>query len=221
MFTLQSAQDIILLITRLIAYLFVITPAGAFKSWTTKKMGDPTADELGFTSLNPIVHVDTIGLICLVLLGFGWGRQIPLIPSHIIGKYRAAKLVIASFSGVFMYLLVALISILCLAFFFGADLGSLTDTSTSSFALSIGRILIAAIGLSCFLAMIELVINGVMLTITYLSEKQVYEPRYLWYALLIAPLVILLLVGQPLQELLMKGILTIADFIARAIGISK
>ena len=42
------------------------------------KLGDPTANNLGRLTLNPIKHVDPIGFICMVLCGFGWAKPVPV-----------------------------------------------------------------------------------------------------------------------------------------------
>ena len=41
-------------------------------------LGDRTAKDRGRLSLNPINHLDPIGLICLVIFGFGWARPVPI-----------------------------------------------------------------------------------------------------------------------------------------------
>lgn len=42
------------------------------------KLGDPTAKSLGRLTLNPIKHIDPIGFICMLLLGFGWAKPVPI-----------------------------------------------------------------------------------------------------------------------------------------------
>ena len=41
-------------------------------------MGDPTAKMEGRLSLNPFKHVDWIGLVCLLVCGFGWAGDLML-----------------------------------------------------------------------------------------------------------------------------------------------
>lgn len=41
-------------------------------------MGDPTAKMEGRLSLNPFKHVDWIGLVCLLVCGFGWAKPVPV-----------------------------------------------------------------------------------------------------------------------------------------------
>ncbi len=42
------------------------------------KLGDPTANSLGRLTLNPAKHIDPIGFICMVLVGFGWAKPVPI-----------------------------------------------------------------------------------------------------------------------------------------------
>ena len=38
------------------------------------KCGDPTARNFGRLTLNPIKHIDPIGFLCMLLVGFGWAK---------------------------------------------------------------------------------------------------------------------------------------------------
>lgn len=40
-------------------------------------LGDPTARDQGRLTLNPFAHVDPIGLLALLFVGFGWGKPVP------------------------------------------------------------------------------------------------------------------------------------------------
>lgn len=42
------------------------------------RLGDPTAKNLGRLTLNPIKHIDPIGLICMIFFGFGWAKPVPV-----------------------------------------------------------------------------------------------------------------------------------------------
>lgn len=39
-----------------------------------KKLGDPTASNMGRLTLNPLAHFDPIGTTALILVGFGWAK---------------------------------------------------------------------------------------------------------------------------------------------------
>ncbi len=42
------------------------------------KLGDPTAKMMGRLTLNPIKHIEPIGLVTMVLFGFGWAKPVPV-----------------------------------------------------------------------------------------------------------------------------------------------
>lgn len=45
-------------------------------------LGDPTPRFMGRLTLNPIAHLDPIGLIMLWLFKFGWAKPVPINPSY-------------------------------------------------------------------------------------------------------------------------------------------
>lgn len=51
------------------------------------RCGDPTAKMLGRLSLNPLKHLDPLGTACMVLLGFGWAKPVPVNPRN-FSNYR-------------------------------------------------------------------------------------------------------------------------------------
>ncbi len=44
--------------------------------------GDPTAKNAGRMTLNPISHLDPLGTLMVMLVGFGWARPVPINPFH-------------------------------------------------------------------------------------------------------------------------------------------
>ncbi len=54
--------------------------AHAYSAW---RLGDPTAKALGRMTLNPVAHLDLFGTICLVLIGFGWAKPVPVDPRYL------------------------------------------------------------------------------------------------------------------------------------------
>ena len=58
------------------------------------RCGDPTAKMLGRLTLDPRKHLDPIGTIALVLVGFGWAKPVPINPRNFHGnRVRADFLV--------------------------------------------------------------------------------------------------------------------------------
>lgn len=72
----------------------------AAHAYAAYKMGDPTAKNLGRLSLDPGRHLDPIGFLCLLFLGFGWAKPVPVNPNNF--KNRRQGEFIVSIAGVTM-----------------------------------------------------------------------------------------------------------------------
>jgi len=71
-------------------------------AWSAYKLGDDTAARMGRLTVNPIPHIDPIGLIFLVLMslsgvGLGWAKPVPVNPYNFRHPRRDNMLV--SLSG--------------------------------------------------------------------------------------------------------------------------
>ena len=64
--------------------------------WVSYKLGDPTARNLGRLTLNPLKHIDILGLICMVLLRFGWAKPVPVNARYYKKPRRDMALVAAA-----------------------------------------------------------------------------------------------------------------------------
>lgn len=69
--------------------------------------GDDTAKNLGRMTLNPLKHIDPIGLIAILLVGFGWAKPVPVNPRN-YRNYKKGEAMV-SLAGVFMNLVLVLV----------------------------------------------------------------------------------------------------------------
>ncbi len=60
-------------------------------------LGDPTAKRMGRLSLNPLKHVDLIGLILLATAGFGWAKPVPIDPRYF--KHPKSGMALTALAG--------------------------------------------------------------------------------------------------------------------------
>ena len=51
-------------------------------AYAAYRLGDPTAKNLGRMTLNPLAHIDPIGFVMLLLVGFGWAKPVPVTPRN-------------------------------------------------------------------------------------------------------------------------------------------
>ena len=63
---------------RLLALLIAITLHEASHAAAAYLQGDFTARRLGRLTLNPIRHMDPLGTLLIVFVGFGWGKPVPV-----------------------------------------------------------------------------------------------------------------------------------------------
>ena len=61
-----------------VALLVAITVHEFGHALVANWLGDPTAKRLGRLSLNPIRHLDPLGTLMIFLVGFGWGKPVPV-----------------------------------------------------------------------------------------------------------------------------------------------
>jgi len=73
----------------------------------SQMLRDPTPEAYGRLSLSPMAHIDPIGFVSLIFLGFGWGRPVPINSGFY--KNRRAGEIIVGVAGVAMNLFIAVI----------------------------------------------------------------------------------------------------------------
>ena len=73
-------------------------------------MGDPTAREMGRTTLNPLAHLDRFGSLLLLLTGLGWAKPVPVNARNF--KNPKAGMAITALAGPAANLLLALVVML-------------------------------------------------------------------------------------------------------------
>lgn len=88
--------------------------------WMALRCGDPTAKYFGRLSLNPLAHFDIYGAICFLLVGFGWGKPVPINPNLFNKKSDGIAVALA---GIITNIIVAFCLAIPLRFasFFGFD----------------------------------------------------------------------------------------------------
>ena len=79
-------------------------------AWTAYKLGDNTPMYQGRLNLNPLSHIDPIGLVMLIVAHFGWGKPVQINPNNFNGKYSlSASEAIVSVAGPLANFIVAIL----------------------------------------------------------------------------------------------------------------
>lgn len=79
--------------------------------WVAYKMGDATAKWLGRLTLNPLKHLDPIGTLMLLIVGFGWAKPVPINLENIPAERRRLGLILVSAAGITANIVFAFIAL--------------------------------------------------------------------------------------------------------------
>ena len=90
-------------------------------AYVADKCGDPTARMLGRLTLNPFRHLDLIGTLMMLVLGFGWAKPVPINPRNYRNPRKDDLKV--SVAGVIMNLIMALIGFVLMGIIMAIALG--------------------------------------------------------------------------------------------------
>ena len=71
------------------------------------KLGDPTPKMQGRVTINPLAHIDPVGLAALLFVGFGWGVPVQINPSNF--RHRRRDELMVALAGVTMNLIIAIV----------------------------------------------------------------------------------------------------------------
>ena len=97
----------------LISRIFVLLTAFAVHefahAWTADRFGDPTPRNNGRLTLNPMAHLDPMGSLMLIVVGFGWAKPVPVNP-YALARRSSAAMMWVSLAGPASNLLMALIA---------------------------------------------------------------------------------------------------------------
>ena len=154
-------------------------------AWMAYRLGDNTAARLGRLTLNPISHLDPIGLLALLLMGFGWAKPVPVDPRYLENPKKDMVKVAAA--GPISNIILAVVAALALRLLFSTDL--LTD--------NIKTFLIIFMQINITLAVFNLLpvspLDGSQILTPFLEKHfsfdlvwkmQVYGPRVLFFIII-------------------------------------
>lgn len=82
-----TQDDLMGFLVRLFIILMILPLHEYAHAWTAHKLGDDTAMYQGRLTLNPLVHIDPVGALCLLVGGFGWAKPVPIDPSRFSRKH--------------------------------------------------------------------------------------------------------------------------------------
>ena len=104
-----ATSDVIM---RIPALLIAIVLHELAHGYVALLLGDHTAKSHGRLTLNPIKHVDPLGLLALWLVGIGWAKPVPVNPMYFQGDRRRGMFLVGLAGPVTNFILALLTALL-------------------------------------------------------------------------------------------------------------
>ncbi len=92
----EILQNIKTVIVMAVPFLLAITCHEAAHGYVANLLGDPTAKSQGRLSLNPLKHLDVLGVIAFVVAKIGWAKPVPVDARYFKNPRRDMMLVAAA-----------------------------------------------------------------------------------------------------------------------------
>ena len=199
-FDFSGLRDILL---RVIPALLCITLHELAHGFTAYALGDDTAKAAGRLTLNPIKHLDPMGLLMMVIFGFGYAKPVPVD----MRKFQNPKrgMAITALAGPLCNVLISLV----FYFLYGLLILPLSGSSTGQLALEMME---TTVVLSLAMAIFNILpvppLDGSKVLFSLLSDEDYWKlMRYERYGFLIlAALLFTNVIDGPLSWLLQKGL---------------
>jgi Zn-dependent protease len=106
-------QNLIPSVPELITYAIILLtafPVHEFAhAWTANYFGDNTPRVNGRLTLNPMAHLDIIGSLMMIFVGFGWAKPVPINP-YILQRRSPAATMLVSLAGPMSNFLMAVLA---------------------------------------------------------------------------------------------------------------
>ncbi len=83
----MDSEMVLKVVARLIVLLVAIPIHETAHAYVSYRLGDPTAKMMGRLTLNPLKHIDLVGMLCMLTVGIGWAKPVPINPNY----YRNRK----------------------------------------------------------------------------------------------------------------------------------
>lgn len=141
--------DPVSLISRLITLVVALTFHEFAHAKVADMYGDTTPRMNGRLTLNPLAHLDPLGSIMMIAVGFGWARPVPVNP-FALGRRSSSAFMVVSLAGPLSNLLLAILAAIPLRL-------SLVNPLTNDFTSLIYQFLIQFILINLTLTFFNLI----------------------------------------------------------------
>ncbi len=108
-YKIPAYEMLMLVLAYFLAIIFALMMHELAHGYVAYKCGDKTAKDEGRISLNPFKHLDLIGSLSFLFIGFGWAKPVPINPLNFRNYKKSMALV--SIAGVGVNLIIAFFAV--------------------------------------------------------------------------------------------------------------
>lgn len=174
----------------IVPFLFAITIHEFMHGYAAYKLGDNTAKNAGRLTLNPMAHIDSIGLLVLVITRMiGWAKPVPVNYYNIRHKYGVA---IVSAAGPLANLATAFLSALLFKLFIVYIAGNIPENIAQPLEAMIFYSILINVSLFIFNLLPIMPMDGARIIWNFLPREQAekYEATEKYYFIIILVLIV-------------------------------
>lgn len=195
--------------------LFTAFPVHEFAhAYVAHKLGDDTAKYQGRMTINPFAHLDLMGTLMMIFIGFGWAKPVPINPNNF--KNRKVGMALSSLAGPVSNLIMAYIAMIIYKII---SFNFLTSEVMYNIAVMFAYMVSLNIGLAVFNMLPIPPLDGSRIFSLFLNEDSYfYIMRFERYIFLILIIVMYSgILNTPLAYL-RNGVLHVMDILTFFLG---
>lgn len=200
----------------LTAYSISVTLANIAQTFVAKKLGDETAEDMGFSSLNPFDHISLGGAFCFLIAGIGWSQYVPIENHNFTSPLRTLKIVIAQSAGFVAQLMLAITTII---FIQSGTLGRLFSNNPGILK-ALGQFFAIFYTMCIVLASVEIINRLARAIVVHFTEKgHPFFEQHFYFLISLFPLLCIILFTRLFTAFVTYPIVIIcAQSISHALG---
>lgn len=187
---------------RLIAVFLCLTVHETCHGLAAYALGDPTAKREHRLSLNPLHHIDWVGLACMLLLGFGWAKPVPVDMRYF--KKPKQGMALTALAGPVSNFVLAVLALFCAKPFFTLTGGAYRSELLFNFLITTAYL---SVGLGLFNLIPISPLDGSKVLFAFLPDRA-YETlmRYEKYGMVVLLVLVWLGVGDSVLSTAIDGV---------------
>lgn len=136
------------LLVSAVAALFCITLHELSHGYAAYQLGDPTAKRAGRLSLNPIKHIDPLGLVMMLVAHVGWAKPVPVDMRYF--KRPKRDMALTALAGPFSNFIIAFLAVLICSVLFRLPAGIVNHLPFYILLAFLSNVAILSVGLGLF-----------------------------------------------------------------------